>query len=42
MTDPILPPEPVRPIGAWIVGGFLLFASLAMWGLAAAIFHARS
>ena len=42
MPDPALPIAPVRPIGAWIVGGFLLLASLAMWGLAAAIFQARS
>lgn len=42
MIDPASKPLPVRPIGARIVGGFLLFASLAMWGLAAAIFQLRS
>ena len=42
MPDPAPLPAPVRPIGAWLVGLFLLFASLAMWSLAAAIFQARS
>ncbi len=42
MPDPTPPSGPVRPIGAWIIGLFLLFASLSMWGMAAAIFHARS
>ena len=32
----------VRPIGAWVVGGFLLLAVLATWILVAVIFQARA
>ena len=32
----------VRPIGAWVVAGFLLFATLAMWTLVSIIFYAYS
>jgi hypothetical protein len=32
----------VRPIGAWVVGAFLLFATLTMWTLVTVIFQARS
>lgn len=32
----------VRPTGAWVVAGFLLFAILTMWTLVAVIFQARS
>jgi len=42
-TEPeAVPLPPVTPIGSWIVGGFLLFASLAMWGLVAIIFQVRN
>jgi hypothetical protein len=34
--------EAVRPIGAWVVGGFLLFATVVMWTLVAVIFQVRS
>jgi hypothetical protein len=34
--------HPVRPVGAWVVAGFLLFATLTMWTLVSVIFHARS
>ena len=34
--------RPVRPVGAWVVAGFLVFATLTMWILVAVIFHARS
>lgn len=34
--------RPVRPVGAWVVAGFLLFATVTMWTLVAVIFHARS
>ncbi len=33
---------PPRPIGAWVVGGFLLAAVLTIWTLTAVIFHVRS
>ena len=33
---------PIRPVGTWLVAGFLLAASLLMWALVAMIFHARS
>ncbi|MDR3523422.1 MAG: hypothetical protein P4L66_04905 [Acetobacteraceae bacterium] len=33
---------PTQPIGAWVVGGFLLFAVLTIWTLAAVIFQVRS
>ena len=33
---------PVRPVGAWVVGGFLLSACMIMWVLVAIIFQARS
>ncbi len=42
MPEPAPSAKPPRPIGAWVVGAFLMAASLAMWGMAAAIFHARS
>ena len=32
----------IRPIGAWVVGGFLLFATLTMWTRVTVIFQARS
>gem|GEM_PF-3609261 len=32
----------VRPVGTWVIAGFLLFASLVTWALVAALFHARS
>jgi hypothetical protein len=34
--------HPVRPVGAWVVAGFLLFATLTMWTLVSVVFHARS
>ena len=34
--------QPVRPVGAWVVAGFLLFATLTMWTLVAVVFHVRS
>ncbi len=41
--DSALGEEPrVRPVGTWVVAGFLLSVSLLMWGLVAVIFHARS
>jgi hypothetical protein len=33
---------PVRPVGTWVVAGFLLFATLVIWGLVSVIFQARS
>jgi len=33
---------PPRPIGGWVVGGFLLVAVLTIWTLAAVVFHVRS
>ena len=33
---------PVRPTGAWVVAGFLVFAILTMWTLVAVLFVARS
>lgn len=35
-------PIVVRPTGAWVVGGFLVFAILMMWILVSVIFVARS
>jgi hypothetical protein len=32
----------VRPIGAWVVAGFLLFATLTMWTVVSLIFYAYS
>ncbi|MCW8308721.1 MULTISPECIES: hypothetical protein [Acidiphilium] len=32
----------VRPVGAWVIGGFLLFSILTMWGLVSYIFAYRS
>jgi hypothetical protein len=34
--------RPVRPVGTWVVAGFLLFATLLIWGLVSVIFQARS
>ncbi len=33
---------PVRPVGTWVIAGFLLFATLVIWGLVSVIFQARS
>lgn len=33
--------EQVRPVGTWVVAGFLLTVTLAMWVVVAIIFHAR-
>ena len=46
MTKPETPiaatqPE-VRPVGTWVVAGFLLVVTLVMWSVVAIIFHARS
>jgi hypothetical protein len=32
----------LRPIGAWVVAGFLLFATLTMWTVVSIIFYAYS
>jgi hypothetical protein len=32
----------VRPIGAWVIAGLLLFATVAMWTLVSMIFYAYS
>lgn len=32
----------VRPIGAWVVAGLVLFATLTMWTLVSLIFYAYS
>ncbi len=32
----------VRPIGAWVVAGFLLLATLTMWTVVSLIFYAYS
>jgi hypothetical protein len=34
--------RPVRPVGTWLVAGFLAFAVIVIWVLVAIIFHARS
>ncbi len=36
------PPETVRPVGTWVVAGFLTTATLVIWVLVALIFQARS
>lgn len=32
----------VRPVGAWVVGGFLVFTIVLMWSLVSYIFSIRS
>lgn len=32
----------VRPVGTWVVAGFLVVATLVIWVLVAAIFYVRS
>lgn len=32
----------VRPVGTWVVGGFLIFVSLAIWILVAVLFTIRT
>jgi hypothetical protein len=32
----------VRPIGAWVVAGLVLFATVTMWTLVSLIFYAYS
>ncbi|MEE3504156.1 hypothetical protein [Acidiphilium acidophilum] len=32
----------VRPVGVWVIAGFLLFSILTMWGLVSYIFAYRS
>lgn len=34
--------RPVHPVGTWVVAGFLLLATLVIWGLVSVIFQARS
>jgi len=34
--------NPVRPVGTWVVAGFLAVAVVVTWVLVAMIFHARS
>lgn len=34
--------RPVHPVGTWVVAGFLLIATVVIWGLVSLIFHARS
>jgi len=34
--------RPVRPIGAWVVAGFLTLATLTMWTVVSLIFYAYS
>lgn len=34
--------RPVRPVGTWVVAGFLLFAILTMWTLVSIVFQVRS
>ena len=36
------PADAVRPVGAWVVGGFLLIVCFAIWLLVAAIFMHRA
>ncbi len=31
-----------RPVGAWVIGGFLLLVSVSMWALVAGLFIHRS
>ena len=32
----------IRPVGAWVVGGFLLAAAVVIWALVSLIFLSRS
>ena len=34
--------EPVRPVGTWVVAGFLVASIVIVWCLAALVFHTRS
>ncbi|HVY16175.1 MAG TPA: hypothetical protein VHB27_13200 [Rhodopila sp.] len=34
--------KPIRPVGAWVIAGFLTVAIVVTWVLVAVIFHARS
>jgi hypothetical protein len=31
-----------RPVGAWVIGGFLMLVSVGMWALVAGLFIHRS
>lgn len=33
---------PVRPVGTWIVAGFLVFSIVVIWALVAIVFSSRS
>jgi hypothetical protein len=37
-----MPERQIRPIGAWVVAGFLLFATLTMWTVVSIVFCAYS
>lgn len=37
-----IPPRSVRPVGTWVVAGFLVGTMVIMWIVVAVIFHARS
>jgi len=46
MNDPTVSKHsdepPVRPVGAWVVAGFLTFTVVAVWILVALVFYVRS
>jgi Cytochrome c oxidase subunit IIa family len=40
--SPDHPNREIRPIGAWVVGGFLLVTILVVWSLVSLVFLTRS
>lgn len=34
--------EPIHPVGAWVIGGFVIFAAAAIWILVSLLFYVRS
>lgn len=37
-----MPERRIRPIGAWLVAGFLLLATLTLWTVVSMVFYAYS
>ena len=35
-------PQPIRPIGAWLVAGLVVMATLTMWIVVSVVFYAYS
>jgi hypothetical protein len=42
MARPPINGQPARPIGAWVVAGLVMLATLTMWTVVSIVFYAYS